>query len=533
MRRQLIVDALIALLLAAAVWTLYHKVTNLWLTLDDAYTIHLVVDHGLSAFFWDSSVWPQKLYTPLLLIVTEGELAAFGLEIARWYLAQLAMITASAIALYALLRRYFDQPAAAAASLMFVAAVSLCSLTMALSGVHYFVAIVFGAVAVNVYITALRRDRFSLAVLSALLYVFAMLAKETVVPLAVLLVVLPDRTWRTRGRFAIPHAVALIGYFALRRAVIGTFAGGYGWAVLPSEWPHLIALLPFHLVLAMGGVALVSLIAIGALPALRNRQAIVLFVVAMVLAVGPIVPVSKVMQPRFALMPWLVLSIAFVAGVSTLKRRAIVIALLVVAPLATIAANRREWREEFNLTRRMSDEARFFFYDMPANGLLRAPSVPPAAMGELDWLKTIYAHRQAGASWFYDDFFLCSVGTSGKRTWQYDAPNRSLVEITSSVSQSSARFCGGIRASAPLAVAFHYRGETLLWHFGPYRDGEFRLLRANGQQAFDVLPDDAFRLGGLPGISLRVEYRSPAGWVTYSPDFALDFVHHPDVIWRR
>jgi hypothetical protein len=59
------------------------------------------------------------------------------------------------------------------------------------------------------------------------------------------------------------------------------------------------------------------------------------------------------------------------------------------------------------------------------------------------------------------------------------------------------------------------------------------VLRANGQQAFDVLPTDAFRLGGLPGISLRVEYQSPARWVTYSPDFALDFVHHPDVTWRR
>lgn len=533
MRRRLIVDALIALLLAAVVWTLYHKVTNLWLTLDDAYTIHLVVDHGLRSFFLDSAVWPQKLYTPLLLIVTEGELSAFGLDIARWYLAQLAMIAASAIALYALLRRYFDQSAAAVASLMFVASVSLCSLTMALSGVHYFVALVFGAVAANVYVTALRRDRISLAVLSAALYLIAMLAKETVVPLVVLLIVLPERDWRARARLAVPHAVALIGYLALRRAVIGTLVGGYGWAVLPGEWPHLIAVLPFHLALAMGGVVLVSLIAIGALLALRSRQAIVLFVVAMVLAVGPIVPVSKVMQPRFALMPWLVLSVAFVAGVSTLKRRAATIALLVLAPLATIAANRVEWRDEFNLTRRTSDEARFFFFDMPPNGLLRIPAVPPAAMSEIDWLKTIYAHRAAGASWFYDDFFLCSVGTGGKRTWQYDAAHRSMVEITSSVSQSSERYCGAIRTSAPLSVEFHHRGETLLWQFGPYRDGKYRVLRANGQQAFDVPASDAFRLGDLPGISLRVEYQSPAGWVTYSPDFALDFVHHPDVTWRR
>jgi hypothetical protein len=36
MKRRLVVDALIAMLLAAVVRTLYLKVTNLWLTLDDA-----------------------------------------------------------------------------------------------------------------------------------------------------------------------------------------------------------------------------------------------------------------------------------------------------------------------------------------------------------------------------------------------------------------------------------------------------------------------------------------------------------------
>ena len=533
MRRRLAIDAAIVTLLAGVVWVLYHKVTNLWLTLDDAYTIHVTVEHGLRSFFFDGAVWPQKLYTPLLLVATEGELGAFGLDIARWYLVQLAMTAASVVAFYALMRLYFDQLAASAAALMFVVAVPLCSLTMSLSGVHYFVAFVLGAVATIAYVMALRRDRFPIALLSALLYLIGMLAKETVVPLAILLPFLPERDWRARARFAVPHGAALVAYLALRRTVIGTFIGGYGWAILPGEWPRLIVTLPWRLALAMGGIGPLLLIAIGVVFALRNRRAVVLFIVALALAIGPIVPVSKVMQPRFALMPWLVLSITFVAGVRTLNRRAVATALLVVAPLVTIAANRREWRDEFNLTRRMSDEARFFFFDIPPNGLLRAPAVPPAAMGELNWLKTTYMHRQAGASWFYDDFFLCSAGTNGKRAWQYDPASRVIVELTPGLAQNSQRFCGAIHTAAPLSVEFHHRGETLVWHFGPDPDGAYRVLLANGQQAFDVPAVAAFRVGDLPGITLRVRYQSPSGWVTYSPDFALDFVRHPDVSWHR
>jgi hypothetical protein len=368
--------------------------------------------------------------------------------------------------------------------------------------------------------------------LSALLYFVAMLGKETVVPIAILLPFLPERDPRQRVRFAVPHFVTLAAYLALRRAVIGTIAGGYGWAILPEEWMGILLSLPMKIAIAMGGWYVVPLVVIGALLALRNRRALALFVVAMVLAVGPMVPVSKGMQPRFALMPWLVLAIAFAAGVRTLNRRGIAIALLIIAPLATVAANRKEWRVEFNLARRMSDEARFFFFDMPPNGLLRAPAVPPAAMGEVNWLKTVYTHRPGGAGWFYDDFYLCAVGANGKRTWQYDEARRSVIEITSTLPESGANFCGAIRNAAPLSVQFHHEGETLIWHFGPYRDGTYRVLLANGLGAFDVPANDAFRLDA-PGITLRVRYQSPAGWVTYSPDFALDFVHHPDTSWHR
>jgi hypothetical protein len=37
----------------------------------------------------------------------------------------------------------------------------------------------------------------------------------------------------------------------------------------------------------------------------------------------------------------------------------------------------------------------------------------------------------------------------------------------------------------------------------------------------------------VPGLTLRVRYESPDGWVTYSPELALDFARQPDLVWHR
>ncbi|HEX9492870.1 MAG TPA: hypothetical protein VGA33_06385, partial [Thermoanaerobaculia bacterium] len=77
------------------------------------------------------------------------------------------------------------------------------------------------------------------------------------------------------------------------------------------------------------------------------------------------------------------------------------------------------------------------------------------------------------------------------------------------------------------------RNGTLAWRFGPYADGSWRVLIGDAQQAFDVPREDAFRLGDLNGIALRIRYQSPQQWVTYSPEITLDFHQHPDALWHR
>jgi len=544
-------DVLIAIGLAMLVFVLYRKVTRLWWTYDDAYLLHLAIDHSVVDEFFNASVWPQKLFTPLVLAVYESDLTLFGLEPARWFAVHLAVFVLSALALYAALRLWFGPSRAGVAALLYAASVPICSLITEISGIHYFLGILFGSLATIAYVFALRRrdaagpaagdggvpERRRLAgwtsAVSALLYLLAMLAKETIIPLPFLFVALPERDPRARAHYAAPHALALLVYFAWRRAVIGTILGGYGWAVDRGEWPALIASLPKKIVLACAGanvsvgIALIAIMLIGI--AFIGKRGALLFVVALALAVGPIVPVSKEMQRRYALMPWLCWSIAFVAGAHRTKARG---ALLTAVPLLMLVANRQEWGYEFGRTLRMSDEARFFF-EMPPDSLLRGPIVPPAAMGELNWLKTVHLRKPSGAAWFYDDYFLCTVPTLPSRAWEYQPSKCAVVEISRELPSIARRHCASMRNHAPLSASFDYRDSSLFWKFGPYTTGRYRVLLGNGVQAFDVPREDGFRMPGMSGIALRIRYDSPDGWFTYSPEIALDFVRQPRLNWSR
>ena len=528
-----IVAGLVLLALA-----LHRKILRLWWNYDDFYLLHLAFDHSLADSFFSGSVWPQKLFTPMVMAVYEGNIAAFGLDTSRWFAIHLFFLVVATLAFYAALRTWLDELPSAAGAILFVASVPLVSLTTELSGIHYLFSVLFGSLTTIAYVRALRRDRFVLTLVSAFIYLVAMLAKETVAPLLLILVLLPERDARTRIRYAVPHAFALAIYLVWRRAVIGTFLGGYGWAVERGEWPMLIATLPQKIILACAGanvplgVALIVLMTIGVVFAIRRQW--LLFLVALALAAGPILPVSTEMQRRYALMPWLCWSIAFVAGAEVLRRRnrAVGVALLTIVPLLAIVVNRQEWGHEFGKMQRMSDESRFFF-DMPPDSYLRAPLLPPAAMGELNWLKTQHEHKPAGAAWFYDDYFLCTTPVSNKRAWEYASDRRMMVEITSSLPQVAQRFCGSIRNDAPLSADFDYRAGSLFWTFGPYTDGRWRVLLGNGVQAFDVPREEGFQLPDIPGISLRIRYDSPQGWTTYSPELALDFVQKPKMSWRR
>lgn len=525
-----------AVLLALAVSLLYRKVTRLWWTYDDAYHLKVAITHGWTEGFTNSILWPQKLFTPLLPLTHELLYAAFQLDASRWYAVHLAILVAAALGVLAALRLYVPRPAALAGAFLFAAGVPICSMATQLMTIHVMESIALGALAIVAFVHGVRRHRYWLSGVSALLYFLALLAKEIAMPVPVLLLLLPERDARSRLRHAIGHAVALVLYLAWRWIVVGTVFSASGWTLSPGELPRLVATLPWKVVLACAGAAtgvgalLMISIGIGVAGALRGRRAILIALVTLVLILIPILPLSKQMQRGYALLPWLWLCVLFAIGIERVRLRNAVI--LLALALAGVT-NRQEWTTEFSRARRMAAEGRFYI-EMPGDGILRAPTIPPAAMSELQWLKEAHLRGPAGGLWFYDDVYLCNAAAySGRRVFEYDVAHRQIIEITSRVPDLAHRYCSAIRLDAPLRVEFHHRDHSLFWDFGPYEAGRWSVVLANGLQAFEVPRRDGFRLGELPGIALRIRYQSPEGWVTYSPEIVLDFVRQPDVEWHR
>jgi hypothetical protein len=525
-----------AVLLALAVFLLYRKVTRLWWTYDDVYNLKVAVAHAWTLPFTNPVVWPQKLFTPLISATYELLFAAFSIDASRWYAVHLTLLCAAAVAVLAALRLYVPRPAALIGAFLFAAGVPLCSVATQMMVIHHLEAIVLGALAVVAYVEGVRRHRYKLSALSAVLYFAAILAKGTVILLPLFLLILPEREVKTRLRHLIGHAAACVAFVVWRWAIFGTLGSAYaGWALAPDELPMLIVRLPLKVLAACAGAApaagllLMAVMAVGAAMALRNRTAIVVAVLSLLLVLAPMVPSSKELTPREAILPWLWMCAVFAAGIEHVRWRNALI--LLALPLAVIA-NRQEWTEEYNRASRMSEEARFYV-DTGGDAILRNPRIPPTTMSELQWLKEIHLRHEPGAQWFYDDLFLCGSGFAGKRLFEYDEERRRVVEITARVPDLAQRYCAEIRNDAPLRAEFHHRGEALFWRFGPYAQGKWSVVIANGLQAFEVPREDGFRLAGVPGLALRVRYQAPEGWVTYSPEIALDFAREPDRVWRR
>lgn len=526
-----------AAILVALNLALYRDVLALWWTHDDPFNLRLVIQHGALESFFRREMWPQQLFTPLMLVAFEAALALFGLNAALWYAAQLALLCATSAAVYAAARMFLDGTASLVAAATFAAGAPVCSVVMQLSTVHYLIAIVCAALSLIAFTLALRRASTRFAMLSAAFYLAAVLAKEIAITLPLLLVFLPVGTARNRLRFARIHGVAVVVYFVTRYAVLGTFLGAYGWVVERGEWPRLLARFPLEVAKAAAGAtpilagAMLVLMALPLLYAMRKRRTALFVAVAAVVVLAPILPVAKEMNRRYVVVPWLGWTIAAVAAAAAIPDRRVRLAFLAAFPLLTIAVNRREWAHEYAVRARMSEEARAFVA-LPPTSLLRRPATPSGAMHELAWLRSAHLGRPAGASWFYDDFFLCANDVSARRIFEFDDARRQVVDVTGAIAGIRARHCSSIH-NLPLSVAFRYRRPALHWEFGPHVTGEYKALIADGFEAFPLRRRDALNVPGIETLPIRIRYDSPEGQTTYSPQFVLDLRKPLNYAWRR
>src|SRR6185295_16682036 len=153
------------------------------------------------------------------------------------------------------------------------------------------------------------------------------------------------------------------------------------------------------------------------------------------------------------------------------------------------------------------------------------------SLKELAWMKQAVYRRPPGGRWFQNDLYLCLHPGPLGRVWGYDADAHRVVNLTRRIPVLRTRYCSSIRAEAPLSARFRFSGEDLVWDLGPYGAGTYRFVLGDGAEAFEMPRSARFRVGKLGTLPLRVEYASPAGWVTYSPE--LDLRKGPGLRWSR
>ncbi|HEY2289728.1 MAG TPA: hypothetical protein VGM86_03405 [Thermoanaerobaculia bacterium] len=547
-------DLGIAIVLAAAVWLLYHPVLRLWWMYDDFYHFRHLITGRPWWYLFDGAEFRRldsKVLTPLFFLSVDMDRRLFGLDPYAFYFHELLSVSLCAVAIHGALRIWLRRLWAAVGAWVFLVGPVTGSLALLIFHRHYVEVIILGSLATMAWIGALRstgKRAWMLTVLSAAFYFAATMAKEIAVPLIAILPLLPepDGDRRTslseRLRLILPHVVMLALYLIIRYAVLGTLMGGYGFKVDFGSLPALALALPGKIAAEfIGGrisvAAVFFLIAfvtgILALFFLRGPWALVLIGVALLLALLPVLPVSTQMEPRYAVPAWIVVAVAFAAGCQALaeKKQWIGVALGLIACLSGLVLNRQDWNVRFARAERMSVEDRFLF-GMTEGDVLRQPLLLTASLGELQWMKENVFHRSRGGRWFQDDLYLCLHREPLGRVWGYDPGMRQVVDITARIPALTDQFCSSIRWDAPLRASFHDSGGALYWDLGPYREGKYSFLMGDGAAVFEMPRSAAFQMRErAPFLPLRVKYESLEGWVTYSPELRVSLVE--GIRWGR
>ncbi|HEV2722080.1 MAG TPA: hypothetical protein VG323_18815 [Thermoanaerobaculia bacterium] len=516
--------------LAALAALVYRKILRLWWMYDDAFLVNMLKPASLGDVWHDRALYAKlgrPIFNPLLMLSETLDLQRFGAEPHAFYVHQLVAFALLPPLLYLLLRLWAPRAAAAITAVVFTISGPSLQVVPQLMLRHYVEGAVLATASMILFVLAVRRQSWPLALGSAILYFCATSAKEVYGPFLLILLVMPEGSWRLRARLAIPHAIAAVAFAIWRGQVIGWSVAQFGFVVPSRERPRVISTILPRAVRefagsgsAAGWALLVAVLLCAAIVIVRLRDARLTALAAIVALVAPLVPVGAEMNPRWAFAPWLVACMAIAFLPRALPQGGTVAALLVL--VVALVAYRVEWSPAYRLFLRMSDEARVFSH-LGGGDILRDPATPPASLQELARL------TGGNGRAFYDDLPLCNGTQQYRRLFEYDSKNRQVHESSDA---NLRRSCASIR-QMPLELQLHFeRNGAFYWTAGPYRDGKWAFILWDGFIGYEVPREAGFRSPGLDHFNLRVRYTSPAGWKTYSPMLHADS-DKPPLVFRQ
>ena len=514
-------------------WGLYYIATDAWWMNDDVAILNSIIDRGIFSHFYQPSVWRQfssSLLTPWCQLTFGLDLHLFGLTPAGFYYHQLVVFSLVILLAYLVLRIFFTPLICSFILCMFVASAPSATVAQFLMVRHYLEGLGFSCAAILLYVKSVCDNSRRYSIIGSIFYLLACTTKEIYVPLVLLLPFLPVSTLSKRLRVLPAFLVVVVAYVAWRAYMLGAHQlfSGYGDIYGPVQWGPL-ASLPLRFVGIVGWRSkwqwvLLALIVGPCLFRLRDswsRRA--LFCALIVLSLFPIIPVIPILSERYLFVPVFLSCVALGAGLDVwlnLKGRSMALQTAgFFLALTLIALNVTSVESSLRANRELVDYSRttgkFVLYEGSNADVLMNPRASPWLYRSLRHLRLTALGLPEGPRVCYD---ICACNLDGaKRAYQY---NQSHFEEMNPSALTHEKACGD--SQARLSIDMHFSSEKASWQFGPYTRGQYYLSTALVQEPMDgfflALPHEGsapFRFSAP--LQLVLKYRSPDGWVTYSP----------------
>ncbi|MFH1969995.1 MAG: hypothetical protein ABIJ53_06720 [Verrucomicrobiota bacterium] len=554
-----------ALALAAATWMLYGSVCSGWWHYDDAAHLWFVIRHDriwqyfampeVSRAFSEASLvpWAAMLYRLIYVFCgIEHPGAAYAM--------QLLSLFAVAWMTRVLLGLWVCTAWAWLGAFLFLLGAPVMHVAHELMTVHYVQGLFFALIAAYGFVCALRSRTWWPAVAGGFCYLLAVTAKEIYLPLPILLLFLPESTWKQRGLKALPFLIVLTAYLPWRWFMLGALVGGYQ-SHAPGPGIVQVCQALWHIpVMILGadglgrGVMIAGLGGLALLVGLGWRK-IAFGLVGLFALLGPLAPLTLfpglVSPNRYLLVVWWGMATACALIMERLScghrwrghswQVWVALALWAAVSLAAGREMLREQRRSQSWIDSYETQGRFLW---AASGdrifLIRPPFHVARYVAAIK--------RELGgvgsAPIVIDDHADLEIQTrlglvygaarSNASVWAYNESCRRMEEITEEFRRQQAESRARVLESA-LRIDLRFEKHAAQWRLGPYEQGNYLMVRLAEGRVLDriiFLPQGQRDATGGGVFDFFLRYDSPEDWTTYSPVLRFDR-QKGGVVWRR
>ena len=448
---------------------------------------------------------------------------------------------------------------------------------------HYIEGLFLFLSAFYFYVKSAREDYITYSLISAVLYFLSMSAKEIYVPMIIVFAALPEGRPGRRIRTIFPLIIAFILYVLWRIYMLGGFITGPGKSILLSSYKGFGAAfqLPEQIsgfLMMMSGITKISnlvhpfivissavfiILSFFFLLKSKNFKAICfhifLFVSVYLIPLSVINPHSAlydITQYRivFLIAAYNSAALALAAGFiyehlrksipafGSLALSKMVIFVFVCVIVVTCISSSLWIRNEREVTLKpLVTEGNFFMKSDNSHLLVKSNPLWGGVFyyENLDFLRQYY---QLGHPPLVVYNYFAFIDDSdaqelkGLKVFRYDAVRGSLSDITNSFFQERVNYISRIK-KMPLNLVLHVDHAVLSYSMGPSDTGNyFALLGIKPGVYCMMLPGKEFKPMSLfksLRFYIRFGWESAEGWVTFSPEWFIDFHKDSEIVWER